>query len=243
MMVRRVMPSVLVVAALAACPADRAAPTAAPTGSTSSASIAAPSGSTQTPISSSAFPTGDVTAADLEAAYARFRATPPVIHGVVETRARNGDRSHIELWVDWPAFRIEETFEGQNVTGGELVIATEDGKRFGYRDPLSGDTGITRGFGEGAFVLGPVAQWFGEGGFQPCDGAESLKQDVILGRPAIHVGCSGAQGWDGWVDERTGLRLRYTVRHPDEIHEWFVGYVELGFAPVLDPSLFDPRSV
>jgi hypothetical protein len=73
--------------------------------------------------------------------YAHFRTEPPVIHGIVETRARNGDRSHIELCVDWPAFRIEETFQGENVV-------TEDGTRFGYRDPLSGDTGITRDLGE-----------------------------------------------------------------------------------------------
>jgi hypothetical protein len=242
MMVRRALPPLFViVVALTACPVDRAPQT----GFTSSASIAPPSGTTQTPPPASSFatPSGAVTAADLEAAYALFRTEPPVVHGIVETRARNGDGSHIELWVDWPAFRIEETFEGENVGGGELVIATEDGTRFGYRDPLSGDTGVTRDFGEGAFVLGPVIQWAGEGGFRPCDGKESFDRDAILGRSAIHIGCSGARGWDGWVDEATGLRLRYTVRHPDEIHEWFVGYVELEFNPSLDPSAFDPRSV
>jgi hypothetical protein len=147
-------------------------------------------------------------AADLGAAYAPFRTEPPVVHGIVEARARNGDGSHIELWVDWPAFRIEKRSEGENVGGGELVIATEDGTLFGYRD-----------------------------------GKESFDRDGILGRSAIHIGCSGARGWDGWVDEATGLRLRYTVRHPDEIHEWYVGYVELAFNPSLEPSAFDPRSV
>jgi hypothetical protein len=198
---------------------------------------------TPPPASSFATPSEAVTAADLEAAYAQFRTDPPVIHGIVETRARNGDGSQIELWVDWPAFRIGETFEGENVAGRELVIATQDGARFGYREPLSGDTGVTREFGEGAFVLGPVIQWAGEGGFRPCEGKESFDREALLGRSAIHIGCSGARGWDGWVDEATGLRLRYTVRHPDEIHEWFVGYVELEFNPFLDPSAFDPRSV
>jgi hypothetical protein len=241
------MPSLLVAAvALTACQLDRTTPTEASTGPTPSmTATAAPSRNSPPapPIFSSVSPPGEVTVAELADALARFQANPPVIHGRIETKARNGDNSRTEIWVDWPAFRFEETFTGENTAGGELVVATEDGKLFGYHDPLSDGTGVTRGFGEGAFVLGPVMQWFGEAGVGDCTENVTLDRDVILDRPAIRVGCEDGQGWDVWIDDATGLRLRSTVRRPDRIHEFLVGYVDLEFDPSIDPSLFDPRSI
>jgi hypothetical protein len=180
------------------------------------------------------------TMSDVGTALDRFKRTPPAIHATYEARTRaEGTILRDEVWVDWPAFRLVQQVKGSRK---RLVIATNDGKRFGYRDPASGEVGITRDFGEGAFVLLPVLQYFGE---VPafCTSPDVMRTESILGRNSIHIGCDDTEGWDQWVDAETGLMLRRVARRPDPQGSSWAGFAKIQFDPVLDQGLFDPRSV
>jgi hypothetical protein len=143
--------------------------------------------------------------------------------------------------VDHPAFRLELTFVDEKVD--PLIIATTDGRHLGYRDPATGETGITTSLGEGAWLLGPLLDEFGAAPDFPCIKEKVLGLDDVVGRPAIHVRClDESDRSDTWVDRETGLELLHTWGQTANGANW-AGFVTIEFEPTLDPTLFDPRSV
>ena len=246
---RRILVSSFIPFVLASCHGDDAT-VRHPAGSGSSRSSVLtatstpvpPTGSRPAGASGSAQPSGEIKPAGLFAAFRRFAAAPPSIHGLLASHASTaGDSIRDELWVDWPSFRLVERFEG----GGEpLVVNSRDGKLFGYHDPLSGDTGVTRSFGEGAFVLAPILRYLmpATETVPSCGTDGTLDLESLLGRPTIHLRCD-AQGWDAWVDQATGLVLRQAQDDPGPHGYRWIGFTAIEFDPVVDPSLFDPRSI
>jgi hypothetical protein len=176
----------------------------------------------------------------LRTALHRFDQSPPTIHGTFELLSQDeGVVVRDEVWVAWPALRVKQRWKGSS---GPVVIATSDGKRFGYRDPGSGEAGISRGLG-GAFMPYPMLQYFGLRQ-DACPAPDILRTESMMGRKVIHIGCDESNGWDQWIDLRTGLLLREAVRRQEFSHQpYWGGYVQLEFGPRLDEGLFDPHSV
>lgn len=200
----------------------------------------APAASPSDPGSTSATSSLTTTMDTLRAALQRFDQSPPNIHGTFESGAPGeGVVLRDEVWIAWPAFRLEQRAKGGS---GPLVVATSDGKRFGYRDPVSGEVGISTGLGERGFGLVPMVQYFG---VPPavCPAPDILTTESMMGRTVIHIGCDESSGWDQWIDVRTGLMLRKAVRRGEPNQADWMGYVQLEFGPQLDGGLFDPHSV
>jgi hypothetical protein len=176
----------------------------------------------------------------LRTALHRFDKSPPTIHGTFELLSQDeGMVVRDEVWVAWPAVRVKQRWKGSS---RPVVIATSDGKRFGYRDPGSGEAGISRGLG-GAFMPYPMLQYFGLRQ-DACPAPDILRTESMMGRRVIHIGCDESNGWDQWIDLRTGLLLREAVRRQEFSHQpYWGGYVQLEFGPRLDEGLFDPHSV
>lgn len=150
------------------------------------------------------------------------------------------------MWVDWPAFRFEMSGEEHDgPDDGEMfegiTVATIDGKRFGVRDPLADAPYVTRDFGEGVWILGPVLDFFG---WSPmtCVEGRPIRSEVILERTTILFRCTRFDRYDQWIDSETGLVLRQITREPNDEPGW-LGFVDLEFDPPLEAALFDPSSV
>jgi hypothetical protein len=183
----------------------------------------------------------------LEAAERRFRDSPPSIRGTFEYRS-GAETITYELWVDWPAFRLSMSAaatQGATADGTHkpLVIATQDGKAFGVRDPLSSDPYVTRTFGEAPWILGPVLDLFGDSQRLTCTSGQVVGADTVLGRSSILFRCRDPERFDTWVDTRTGLVLREVLTTSTDGEPGWSGFVELQFEPLLDHSLFRPPSV
>jgi hypothetical protein len=214
------------------------------TNAAASPTVAAPStgpgGSPGAEGSTSA--TSDVTTTmeTMQAALQRFGQNPPTIHGVFETRAPGeGVVLRDEVWVAWPAFRVEQRSKGGS---GALIVATNDGRRFGYRDPVSGEVGVSKGLGEGAFALVPMVQYLGQAP-AVCATPDIHTTESMMNRTVIHIGCADSPAWDEWIDVRTGLLLRKVVRGGEPGQADWIGYVRIEFDPQFNEGLFDPHSV
>ena len=183
--------------------------------------------------------------AELLAADSRFHTSPPVIHGTYEYRSERETITY-ELWIDWPAFRFSMTARENDGPPADkihepFVVATLDGKRFGVRDPLADGPYVTRSFGETAWILAPLVNYFGPP-IMLCTSGHVAGTDEVLGRSAILFRCTD-EPFDSWVDRQTGLVLRQVVPDPDEGEPGWQGFVRIEFDPPLDRSMFDPRSV
>jgi hypothetical protein len=202
---------------------------------TNDASSGASSGTTATPTSSvTAVATEDA----LQRARERFSTDPPAIHGVFEIHEENEQLPiRWELWVRWPAFRVETTFQGNPV-----VVATQDGKRFNVRD---GDhVGTTNGLGEqGAILLSPLVQ-FSPAGVPvfDCPSERIVGPAVILDRPTIHVDCP-ENASETWIDSASGLVLQSRSASEGPGGATSYGYSSIEFDPELDDTLFDATTV
>lgn len=182
----------------------------------------------------------------LRLAFNRFYDDPPSFHGTYEYRTDGQTSVRYELWVDWPAFRL--TFEitereGQDAgeTSDVLTIATQDGKRFGVRDVRADEPYVTRSFGEGVWVLGPMLTFFGpDASPLGCLDGHGVGVETILGRSTIVMRCTQYEAQQAWVDQETGLILRQVMTEGEP--DW-LGFVDLQFAAELDPSLFHLDSV
>jgi hypothetical protein len=180
----------------------------------------------------------------LEAARAEFASSPPSLHGTYEYRSERETLTY-ELWIDWPAFRVYFTAKESAAPDSEpvqpLILATPDGKRFGVRDPLSGETYVTRSLGEAPWVIGPIVNFFGDP--DPCARERVVGTEQILERTAIRVHCSKFETYDTWIDRESGLVLRQILWAPSEQEPGWSGFVELEWNPPLDRGLFDPGAV
>jgi hypothetical protein len=163
---------------------------------------------------------------------------PPAIHGFFEVREENEPQPiRWELWVRWPAFRVETTFQGEPVT-----IATEDGERFNVRE---GDqVGTTRDLGEqGAILLSPLVQ-FSVAGIPvfDCPSEQILGVEEVVGRPAIHVDCP-EDASETWVDSESGLVLESRSSGDGPSGDTSYGYRSIEFDPRLDDAVFDATTL
>jgi hypothetical protein len=170
---------------------------------------------------------------ELARAHTRFLSDPPSFHGLFESHEANEPQPiRWELWVRWPAFRVETIFQGAHV-----IVATEDGERFTYRE---GDqVGSTHTLGEqAAIMLSPLFQ-FSDAGLPPiaCPSEEILGVDDMLGRRAIHVACS--EGSESWIDSESGLVLAYQASDAGAGGESSTGYSSIEFDPGFDEAVFD----
>jgi hypothetical protein len=227
--------------------------TACPGGSAPSAE-SSPTTSLETPLASpsnetsSSTPAPEDLDAELRVAFDRFYDDPPSFHGMYEYRSDGETYVTYELWVDWPAFRLSfSTTERDGPNAGEtldvLTMATPDGKRFGVRDARADEPYVTRSFGEGVWVLGPMLSFFGRDASPiGCIAGRGVGIETVLGRSAILVRCTHYEEQDTWVDRETGLILRQVMADPSEEPDW-LGFVELEFDPGLDPGLFRLDSV
>jgi hypothetical protein len=204
-------------------------------GATNNATPGSTSGAMETPSSSA---TSVGTEGRLKRARERFLTDPPAIHGIFEVH-EEGETQPIqwELWVRWPAFRVETNFQGSPVT-----VATQDGERFNIRD--GNQVGTTKGLGEqGAILLSPLVQ-FSVAGVPvfDCPSERILGLEVVVGRPAIHVGCPDDAS-ETWVDSASGLVLESRSTSDGPGGDTSYDYRSIEFDPELDDSLFDATSV
>ncbi len=199
---------------LVACPGDSRAPgpaSPAPTVPTTTPPDAPP------PSSSTPAPVPDEQA--LARARQRLFTAPPAIHGIYEVREANEPEPlRWELWVSWPSFRVETTFVGEPV-----VVVTEDGERFAYRQ--GDEVGTTDGVGEqGAILLAPILQFAGVNPPLPsCASERIVGLDTIAGCLTIHVACPD-EGSETWIDSESGLVLSYFIADPGPGGETTSGY-------------------
>jgi len=192
--------------------------------------------------SSGSTPSSSVTAVEaadaLSRARERFATDPPAIHGIFELREENEPEPiRWELWVRWPAFRVETVFQGNPV-----VVATQDGERFNVRD---GDqVGTTKGLGEqGAIMLSPLVQ-FSVAGVPvfDCPSERILGLEEVVARSAIHVDCPDESS-ESWVDAVSGLVLQSRSVSDGPGGDTSYGYSSVEFDPELDDTLFDATTV
>lgn len=166
----------------------------------------------------------------------RLVTDPPTIHGIYEVREANEPQPlRWELWVRWPAFRVETTVQGERA-----VIATVDGKLLAYRD---GDqVGTTRGLGEqGAILLTPMLQFSGLPA-SPCGSEQILGDEEVAGRKAIHVVCAD-DGSETWIDSASGLVLASVLLDAGAAGQTSAGYTSIEFDPHLGDAVFDASTV
>jgi hypothetical protein len=199
---------------------------------TSDASPGAMSGANETPTSPVA--TEDA----LKSAREHFLTDPPAIHGIFEVHEEKELQPiRWELWVRWPALRVETIFQGNPV-----VVATQDGERFTVRE---GDqVGTSKGLGEqGAIVLSPLVQ-FSLAGVPvfDCPSERILGFEVAVGRPAIHVDCP-EDASETWVDSASGLVLKSRSASDGPGGDTSYGYRSIEFDAELDDTLFDATTV
>jgi hypothetical protein len=189
------------------------------------------------PLSSSTLaPVADDQA--LARARQRLFTAPPAIHGVYEVREANEPEPlRWELWVRWPSFRVETTFVGEPV-----VVVTEDGERFAYRE--GDEVGTTDGLGEqGLILLAPILQFAGVNPPLPsCASERIVGPDTIAGRSTIHVVCPD-EGSETWIDSESGLVLSYFIADPGPSGKTTSGYSSIEFDPEFDESVFDAASI
>jgi hypothetical protein len=174
----------------------------------------------------------------LRRARERFATSPPAIHGIFELREETEPEPiRWEVWVRWPAFRVETTFQGESVT-----IATEDGVRFHTRE---GDqVGTTNGLGEqGAILLSPLLQFsFAGVPVLDCPSERILGLEEVVGRSTIHVDCP-EDASETWVDAASGLVLQSRSASDGPGGDTSYGYSSIEFDPELDDTLFDATTV
>jgi hypothetical protein len=170
---------------------------------------------------------------ELAHARARLLTSPPTIHGVFEVENDADPALRWELWVQWPAFRMETTS-----AGGPVTIASEDGHRFMYRD--GDEVGTSTGLGEeGAILLSPLlpfADYFGPS----CD-EQVLGIEERLGRQVLHVRCPEDRS-ESWIDIASGLPLASLTRDSGPGGDALAGYTSIEFDADIDPALFDASS-
>jgi hypothetical protein len=180
----------------------------------------------------------EATVEALMAARERLVTAPPKFHGVYELQEANEPEGlRWEVWVRWPAFRVETTDQG-----GPLVLATLDGKLISYRQ--GDEVGTSNGFeGPGAIVLGPpVFQLMvREAPHLPCDDEEIRGIEEVAGRPTIHVICPH-EGSESWVDSVTGLILARFNESTGPGGDGTGRFTWIEFAPDLDDAMFDATS-
>lgn len=227
-----------------ACDGDTA-PRAVRSATNPHGSSSAPSASEE---SSHPTPATEDLDAELSVAFARFRDHPPSIHGTFEYRSEGETYFTYELWVDLPAFRLSLSIrEREGPDAGEtlqaITVATQDGKRFAVRDAPAKERYITRSFGEGVWVLGPMLEFLApETSPLLCLDGHGIGTESVLGRSAIVMRCTEYEAHDAWVYRETGLILRQVMADSSEEPDW-LGFAELEFEPDLDPGLFVPESV
>jgi hypothetical protein len=179
----------------------------------------------------------------LELARDRFVETPPSLQGRYEYRS-DGSTISFDVWVEWPAFRLEMSMRGEDGSDAEsmdpIVLVTLDGERFGVRDPRAGEPYVTDSLGEEAWLIGPVASYYGE--LDLCASEEVERPVELFGRDALLVRCSDG-GYDTWVDRETGLVLRRLDLQPAPGQPRWSGFTEIEFDPAVSQELFEPASV
>jgi hypothetical protein len=171
---------------------------------------------------------------ELAQARARFFTDPPTIHGVFElVYEEDPEPVRWELWVRWPAFRVETTFEGEPVT-----FASEDGEVFTSRDDDGVGTGT--GFDEtGAILLAPLYPFGTMPGIDfPCVDERVLGIQERLGRPVFHVRCPDDRS-ETWIDVASGLPLAYLEHDTGPSGDGLNRYTSIEFDADIDPALFD----
>lgn len=178
--------------------------TSAPASSSASSASSAPTAPTIS-ASSLAFPSSaDEVFATL---FAKLHANPPTYHGVAVSRAADpGNDFRLEVWMDPPAFRVEISNDGDR---RRFILLTQDGKRFGGREPVAREFGMMDGLTEQAAVLLSPLYIFQP--FTPfgCSPARVVGQEIILNRSSVRIRClATGERHDFWLDDETGLILR-----------------------------------
>ena len=108
--------------------------------------------------------------------------------------------------MDPPAFRVEISNDGDR---RRFILLTQDGKRFGGREPVAREFGMMDGLTEQAAVLLSPLYIFQP--FTPfgCSPARVVGQEIILNRSSVRIRClATGERHDFWLDDETGLILR-----------------------------------
>ena len=141
-----------------------------------------------------------------------------------------------------PAFRVEIS------NGGDprrFIVVTQDGKRFGGRDPVTHEFGMMDGLTEQAAVL--VSPLYAFQPFSPfgCSPARVVGQGIILNRPSVRIRClAKGEERDYWLDDATGLILRIeAARTSPGMRQVWAAFTQLEVDAEIDPTLFDPQAL